>query len=328
MSHLQANLGDTRRPQLGSSPFFPSPLFYSQLVKEGAEFPLKTGTTKNTQAFRPNQNQPFHGPHHNRKRGSYRKHPYWGQSTQAITNRFPQAGGNQIVEAIEAIFDLTKGAKGVVTLLPNDYLASNSPPVGGHLCSLRRDLLKEKCSNNMLNIITNGSVLPFILKPKLARIPLIHSGYKAHQKDLDLTSCIQSLLTMNTIERVENVKSLGFTFYLFLVPKPHQRWRPVIDLNRLNSFLVVETFKMETPESIRASLIPGEWVMSMDLSDAPYPHAYSFKEVSAVHPWFSSVPVHFRPFWPSNSPTNPYNDSKVGEADDPHNRDQTSPVSS
>ena len=50
--------------------------------------------------------------------------------------------------------------------------------------------------------------------------------------------------------------------------KPHPRGRPVIDLNRLNTFLHVEKFKMETPESIRTSRIPGEWVSSIDLSDA------------------------------------------------------------
>ena len=66
----------------------------------------------------------------------------------------------------------------------------------------------------------------------------------------------------------ENVKSLGFYSCLFLVPKPHQRWRPVIDLSRLNTFLHIEKFKMETPESIRTFLIPGEWVSSIDLSDA------------------------------------------------------------
>ena len=69
-------------------------------------------------------------------------------------------------------------------------------------------------------------------------------------------------------ERNRNVKSLGFYSRLFLVPKPHQRWRPVIDLSRLNTFLHVEKFKMETPESIRTSLIPGEWVSPIDLSDA------------------------------------------------------------
>ena len=54
---------------------------------------------------------------------------------------------------------------------------------------------------------------------------------------------------------------------LFLVPESHQRRRPVIDLSRLNPFLLVEKFKMETPESIRASLIPGECVASIDLSN-------------------------------------------------------------
>ena len=120
----------------------------------------------------------------------------------------------------------------------------------------------------MLNIITNGYVLPFHSKPNLVRFPLILSEYKAQQKDQALATCIQSLLSKNVIERVANVKSLGFYSRLFLVPKPHQRWRPVIDLSRLNTFLHIEKFKMETPESIRTSLIPEEWVSSIDLSDA------------------------------------------------------------
>ena len=120
----------------------------------------------------------------------------------------------------------------------------------------------------MLNIINNGYVVPFILKPNVVRFPLILSEYKARQKDQALATCIQSLLSKNAIKRVENVKSLGFYSRLFLVPKPHQTWRPVIDLSRLNTFLHIKKFKIETPESIRTSLIPGEWVSSIDLSDA------------------------------------------------------------
>ena len=116
----------------------------------------------------------------------------------------------------------------------------------------------------MLNIITNGYVLPFLSKPNLVRFPLIVSEHKAVQKDQALADCIQSLMLKNAIERVENIKSLVFYSRMFLVPKPHQRWRPVIDLRRLNTFLHVEKFKMETPESIRASLIPGEWVWLSD----------------------------------------------------------------
>ena len=188
---------------------------------------------------------------------------------KAATIRFPLLEENQTSEAPGVVFDPTTEEKGVETPLPNDsYQASINPPVGGRLRSFRRDWHANNCSANVLNIITNGYVLPFLSRPNLIRFPLIVSEYKAPQKDQALADCIQSLLLKNAIERVENVKSLGFYSRLFLVPKPHQRWRPVIDLSRLNTFLHVEKFKMETPESIRTSLIPGEWVASIDLSDA------------------------------------------------------------
>ena len=188
---------------------------------------------------------------------------------KAVTSPFLREEENPTSEASGVVFDPTIEEGGVETPLPNDSSkASLSPPVGGRLRSFRRDWLTNKCSQNVLNIITSGYVLPFRSKPNLIRFPLILSEYKAQQKDQALATCIQSLLSKNAIERVDNVKSLGFYSRLFLVPKPHQRWRPVIDLSRLNTFLHVEKFKMETPESIRTSLIPGEWVASIDLSDA------------------------------------------------------------
>ena len=179
------------------------------------------------------------------------------------------------------------GEEGVETPLPNDsFKASNSPPVGDRLHSFSRNWQQNNCSSNVLKIITNGYVLPFLSKPNLVRSPLIISGYKAHPKDQALAHCIQSLLSKNVIERVENVKYLGFYSRLFLVPKPHQSWRPVIDLSRLNTFLHVEKFKMETPESIRTSLIPGEWISLIDLSDAylriPF-HPHSRKYLRFCH---------------------------------------------
>ena len=119
----------------------------------------------------------------------------------------------------------------------------------------------------MLNIITDCYILPFIKKTKISQT--------APDQDLSirgpskaLASCIQSLLIKHTIQRVDKEISLGFYNCLFLVPKPQQKQRPVIELGRLNTFLKVEKFKMKTQESIRASPIPGECFASINPSDA------------------------------------------------------------
>ena len=171
---------------------------------------------------------------------------------KTVINHFPQVGEPNFRDS-RGRFQPHNRGRGCGNPSPNDSLkASLSPPVGGHLHSFRRDWQTNKCSSNVLNIITNGYVLSFLSKPNLVRFPLIQSEYKAAIE----------------IERVKNIKSLGFYSHLFLVPKPHQRWRPVIGLSRLNTFLYVEKFKMETPASIRTSLIPREWVSSIELSDA------------------------------------------------------------
>ena len=119
-----------------------------------------------------------------------------------------------------------------------------------------------------LDILKQGYRLPFKDHPQLSRTPCIHSGYNKIDKDSALSSSILDLLAKNAIEEVNKQDSLGFYSRLFLVPKPGNRWRPVIDLSSLNQYLTVSKFKMETPESIRTSLRQGEWVTSIDLSDA------------------------------------------------------------
>ena len=89
---------------------------------------------------------------------------------------------NRVTEAPEFISNLTQRDEGVETPPPNDSLASLIPSIGCCLHSFRRDWQTAKYSNNVLNIITNGYILLFITKPKLTSIPLIQSGFKAHQK--------------------------------------------------------------------------------------------------------------------------------------------------
>ena len=77
-------------------------------------------------------------------------------------------------------------------------------------------------------------------------------------------------MSKNAVKLVQNKKSQGFFNRLFLVPKPNNKWRPILDLSKLNLFLKAQKFKMETPETIGTSLQQGEWVTSIDFKDASF----------------------------------------------------------
>ena len=115
-----------------------------------------------------------------------------------------------------------------------------------------------------VNLVTNAQHA--VLDPP--RSPTVISNYHNPTKQSFLLEALSQLINKNAVEPVENQNSLGFYNRLFLVPKPNDRWRPILDLSTLNTFLNTGTFKMETPETIRTSLQVGEWVTSIDFKDA------------------------------------------------------------
>ena len=120
----------------------------------------------------------------------------------------------------------------------------------------------------MVQILREGYTLPFQNRPKLARLPTVVSCYVNPLRNSYLLEALHQLMDKNAIELVKHKTSLSFFNRLFLVPKPDNKWRPILDLSNLNQFLKVEKFKMETPETIRTSLQQGEWVTSIDFRDA------------------------------------------------------------
>ena len=95
------------------------------------------------------------------------------------------------------------------------------------------------------------------------RSPTVISNYHNPTKQSFLLEALSQLINKNAVEPVENQTHWGFTTG-FLVPKPNNRWRPILDVSTLNTFLNTGTFKMETPETIRTSLQAEEWVTSID----------------------------------------------------------------
>ena len=102
------------------------------------------------------------------------------------------------------------------------------------------------------------------------QVPRVQSGYANPSENMHLKEALVSLMGKLVVEKVVVRSSLAFYNRLFLVPKPNGKWRPILDLSRLNLFLSTGTFKMETPETIRLSLKTGEWVTSLDFSDASF----------------------------------------------------------
>ena len=113
-----------------------------------------------------------------------------------------------------------------------------------------------------------GYCLNFRFQPPFTNYPVIRSKYSDREKQQFLIKAVYQMINKKAIIPVQKVTSLVFYSRLFLVPKPGKKWRPIIDLNVVNKYLHVPTFKMETAENIRDSLQQGEWVTSLDLTDA------------------------------------------------------------
>ena len=114
-------------------------------------------------------------------------------------------------------------------------------------------------------IVEDGVGIAFQQRPQLTHQSI---SFRTRNSRLDLQQAVDALLMKGAIERVTNVRSLGFYSRLFLVPKKTGDLRPVIDLSTLNRHMVVPHFKMETQGSVRSAIRSQEWAVSIDIRDA------------------------------------------------------------
>ena len=115
MTLLQPHLGDSRCQELRNSPFWPSALFKSQLVKDGEDFLLKKAPLKTLRVLDPTKTSPFVVHTTIKKEAPTGNAPVGAIPLKAVTNQIPQVEGNQTQEASGAIFDPTQGDEGVET---------------------------------------------------------------------------------------------------------------------------------------------------------------------------------------------------------------------
>ena len=125
--------------------------------------------------------------------------------------------------------------------------AANVQLVGGRLQEFWQKWALLGVNPRVVSILKDGYIFPFKLRPPLVREPLITSGYANPLRNLYLKEALHALIHKKAVERVRVRTSLAFFNRLFIVPKPNQKWRPILDLSALNKFLGIKNIQNGNP---------------------------------------------------------------------------------
>ncbi len=87
------------------------------------------------------------------------------------------------------------------------------------------------------------------------------------ENKMALLNSVNDLLSKGVIHETE-CSSNEFCNRLFLVPKPNGEWRPILNVKKLNQFVVPEKFKMERVADAVLLIEPGDFMITIDLTDA------------------------------------------------------------
>ena len=130
-------------------------------------------------------------------------------------------------------------------------------------------------------------------------ITVYPSGFcRNGQKDKDICGQLSDF-QRNVVDMVSNKTSLAFFNRLFLVLKPDNKWKPILDLSPLNKYLKSESFKMETPESISTFLANRGMgnVHRFQGRLLPLPHKPTVQEIPASSCFGWILPIQRTTIW-------------------------------
>ena len=152
----------------------------------------------------------------------------------------------------------------LVTNVPN---VAPDLPVGARLHQFWEKWAAAGASPKVVTVLREGYILPFWFRPNLTRSPTVKLLCKSPQ-NLYLLEVLHQLVNKKCSGTGSSSKIPGVLQQAILVPKPNNRWGPLLDLSPLNTFLNTESLEMEKPETITTFLQAGEWVTFIDFKDA------------------------------------------------------------
>ena len=237
-----------------------------------------------------------------------------------IVTRLPQRKGRnpnccQMYTEVNYVKDVSCiGHLSSVNLVTNAPPVVTNPPVGTRLQKCWEKWEALGSSPKVVTTLREGYILPFRFRPNLTRSPTVISNYHNPARQSNLLEALYQLVNKNAVEPVENQNSLGFYNRLFLVPKPNNRWRPILDLSTLNTFL--NTVVQDGDPRVNKNLPTGMGVGHFHrLQRRVLQHTYSqsVQEVHAFSPPGSVLPIQSPTLWPLHSSHGVHSGSQRGQ---------------
>lgn len=149
---------------------------------------------------------------------------------------------------------------------PLDHIPDLTPPevVGSRLQLYEARWASLSNDAWVTSVIRRGFRILFKEKVPLTTCrPVFQRNYADGPRRRALLNVIADYVQKGAVFRLVGNPGPGFYSRVFLVPK-----RSRVDLHLLNQFTLVDSFKMESVNSISLALRRGEWATSVDLADA------------------------------------------------------------
>ena len=213
------------------------------------------------------------------------------------------------------------------TPLPNDSSKASLSPLS-RLCYFRRDWKINKCSDNVLNIITERLRSAIHLKTKIGQ-----SSPDSFRLQGPSQRTSSNLLHPVSSVKERNRKGGQCKMSRVLqLPVSSPQASPKMEASdrlkqaqRLPTCRKVQNGNTRVHQGLSDSR--GMGIVNRLIRCLPsHPHPPKLKEVPKVLPKFTGVPIHLSSFRTGHSPAGLYNACKGSEADGPHKRNQASPV--
>ena len=171
----------------------------------------------------------------------------------------------------QSLLDVSEVQEDIDYKLPQTPPSASSLglPVGGRLKYFVTQWKEMGASKYILDVLGKGYQIDFKADPTLTTTPCMESISNNPVKDQILEEQFQELLDKRVLEIVPG-PYYGHSYFsnIFVVAKSNGKWRPVIDLKRLNKSINCPHFKMDDIQRLWETLLPGNFAFSIDLKDA------------------------------------------------------------